>query len=53
MKTSTIVILVLIVGAAGAGVYFATRPTEQKPGDVLTADAKRQTVVEKVPIKVA
>lgn len=48
MRTTTIIGLVVVLAAAGAGAYFFTKPPEVKPIDVLTADARKQTVVEKV-----
>jgi HlyD family secretion protein len=48
MRTSRIVLLVLVVSAVGAGVWFAKRPKKVEPTEVVTAEARRTTVVEKV-----
>src|SRR5205085_6003363 len=42
-----LLILILLAGA-GAAAWRFTREEEQKPIDVLTADVKKQTVIEKV-----
>ncbi len=38
----------MLLAAVGGGVWFFTKPPEVKPIDVLTADARKQTVIEKV-----
>ena len=37
MRTSRIVLLVLVVSAVGAGVWFAKRPKKVEPTEVVTA----------------
>lgn len=48
MRTSRIVLLVLVVSGVGAGVWFANRPKKLEPTEVVTAEARKMTVVEKV-----
>lgn len=48
MRTTTIIGVVVLLAAVSAGAYLALKPTEQKPTDVLTAEARKQTVIEKV-----